>query len=357
MSLLWSRTIFSKAGTVKLLLRPRTPSVWRPSTLVAQQHYQLYHSSEPTSSVDATLRKMRRLDKRSNIDKEAAKQVLSPQQEVLHKLGIANDTLKSSTARLNDASNPQNKQQLQQSIPPSLHVRVRSVHAAQNFDVVKILQKVFSPDPKMMRHTFGKTSLIVQLKPNTPGEPFRFVAVYRYGSVVFFNMTTQEAGKLLERIKQYGTKSIAAGFERRENFGIVVQPQLAQLDLKNDQIVTGDYCAVESLDMNSVSVIASIMSQTVALDSFNDIAEALLTEFSSINTKVKQHGKFTDIEKNNLFRVVAQNNAIFIEMISKLGIKERSDTAWNLSEYEQIHEGLKEEFEIETRFSNIGKCG
>lgn len=50
---------------------------------------------------------------------------------------------------------------------------------------------------------------------------------------------------------------------------------------------------------------------------------------------------------------MAQNNAIFIDMISKLGIKERSDTAWNLSRYTQVHEGMLDEFEIEHRFSNI----
>ena len=108
-----------------------------------------------------------------------------------------------------------------------------------------------------------------------------------------------------------------------------------------DDVVTGDYCMVESLDMNSVSVIANIMAQTVALDSYNDIAEELLESFATINTRVRQSGNFTEMEKNTLFRVVAQNNSIFIDMISKLGIKERSDTAWNLSQYENVHEVRK----------------
>ena len=54
-----------------------------------------------------------------------------------------------------------------------------------------------------------------------------------------------------------------------------------------------------------------------------------------------------------VFSSVAQNNSIFIDMVSKLGIKDRSDTAWNLSQYEDIHEGMKEEFEIYTRFKDI----
>jgi hypothetical protein len=40
-----------------------------------------------------------------------------------------------------------------------------------------------------------------------------------------------------------------------------------------------------------------------------------------------------------MFRAVARNNSIFIEMVSKVGLKDRSDTAWNLSQYEDIHDG------------------
>lgn len=334
MSLLWNRVAVRRSSVARGLFRTSIPSLHTtliPPRLAFASHYHQYSQSQ--SSIDATMRKIRRLDKRASVDKEAVKKVLSPEQEALRKLGIVNVKLRSSTAARSDK---ERKQQPASTPPPSLYVKVRSVHAAQTFDVVKILSKVFAPTSELVRHYFGRHSLIVQLKPSSPGEPFRFVAVYRFGSVVFFNMTTQEAGKLLESIKKYGTKSIAAGFERRENYGVVVQPQLSQMDLENEEVVTGDYCVVESLDMNSVSVIASIMSQTVALDSYNDIAEELLGIFASINSHVKQTGKLTEMEKNGLFRVVAQNNAIFIDMISKLGIKERSDTAWNLSQYDQV---------------------
>lgn len=263
---------------------------------------------------------------------------LSPQREAFRKLGIANDTFHSDR-RINEEARV--RQVLRDTVseaPPSIHVRVRSVHGAQTFDVVKILSKVFGRDRDLnpVRHTFGKTSLVVQLKPLAPDEPFRFVAVYRFGSVVFFNMTARDAANLLQSIKKYGTKSIAPGFERRENFGVVIQPHYPVEDI--DHVVTGDYCVVESLDMNSVSVIANIMAQTVALDSYNDIAEELLESFSTINSTVKQSGKFTEMEISSLFRVVAQNNSIFIDMISKLGIKDRSDAAWNLTQYFRVHE-------------------
>ena len=108
--------------------------------------------------------------------------------------------------------------------------------------------------------------------------------------------------------------------------------------------VTGDYCMVPELDMNGVAVIGTIMGQTVTLDSYSDTVEELLTNFARINSTVTQTGSFTTGDKSFLFKTVAQNNSIFIDMISKVRIKDRSDTAWNLTKYETIHYGLKEEF-------------
>jgi uncharacterized Rmd1/YagE family protein len=64
-------------------------------------------------------------------------------------------------------------------------------------------------------------------------------------------------------------------------------------------------------------------------------------------------GSLKETERDSLFRTVAQNDSIFIEMVSRVGIKDRVDTAWNLSQYEEIHDGMKVEFDIDMRFEQI----
>ena len=44
------------------------------------------------------------------------------------------------------------------------------------------------------------------------------------------------------------------------------------------------------------------------------------------------------MERETLFKVVAQNNSLFIDMIANLGIKDRNYTAWNMSHLEQLNE-------------------
>jgi hypothetical protein len=100
-------------------------------------------------------------------------------------------------------------------------IRVRSIHAAQTLDIVKVLSKVFgfstspsSSDTAPIRHMFGKTSVVVQLNPLPSDEEAqpRFVAVYQFGSVVFFNMSPSETKQLLNEIKALGLVIIDCSF-------------------------------------------------------------------------------------------------------------------------------------------------
>jgi uncharacterized Rmd1/YagE family protein len=81
--------------------------------------------------------------------------------------------------------------------------------------------------------------------------------------------------------------------------------------------------------------------------------DELLANFSNINSSVERFGNFTSMERNSLFQVVARNNSLFIDMVGKLGIKDRSDTAWHLSQYEALHDGMRKEFDLDERFKHI----
>lgn len=219
-------------------------------------------------------------------------------------------------------------------------IRLKAVHAAHAIDIINVLTKVFRDLP--IRHSFGKMSVIMELPDD------QYICVYRFGSVVFFNVPIKECARWLVEIKAHATKTIATGFERKEHFEV-----RKSCEPRSVPIVTGSYCIVPEINMNAVSVIGNILAQTVALDTYSDTVDALLSEFAAINSAVNDVGNFEVSKKSHLFKVVAHNNSIFIDMISKLGIKDRSDAAWNLPQLNTVHEGLREEFEILERFEHI----
>mmetsp|Transcript_32789 Transcript_32789/g.37299 ORF Transcript_32789/g.37299 Transcript_32789/m.37299 type:complete len:461 (-) Transcript_32789:134-1516(-) len=259
--------------------------------------------------------------------------------------------------------------------PKPTLIPVKAIHASQTIHIVNVFSKVFGA-MSIKNHKFYRNSLIVQLNNNTDpatnnamddsnnnNTAPKFVAIYRFGSIVFFNLSPREVRKLNEAIKKQGTGAISAGFERDESFQVAIEPnylfvkggreQMNMAATMDAHVVNGDFCVVPTLDFNSTAIISNIMAQSVALDSYSDIVDELLTNFANVNSSVTKTGNFTQIEKESLFRIVSQNNSVFIDMVSKIGVKDRSETAWNLSQYEQIHEGLREEFEIESRFKHI----
>ena len=250
-------------------------------------------------------------------------------------------------------------------VESSTRVPVRSMHISSNIDLLSVLSKVFGSEGSNPEHRFGKTSVIVKLPDFYTDDSVdmalsavspdvnRYVVLYRYGSVVFFNVPFSKQRDIIQQIKKYCEDPVAVGFEQQEKYDIVVQPGLTESELENVDVIKGDFATVSQLDMNNVAVISTIMSQTVALDSYNIIVETLLEAMETINTNIKKNGKISNDEREHLFKVVAQSNSLFNDMLTKLRVKERSDTAWNFVQYDRVYEGLKEEFELDERFSHV----
>jgi hypothetical protein len=113
---------------------------------------------------------------------------------------------------------------------------------------------------------------------------------------------------------------------------------------------TAEYCNLSELDMNGVSVISNVMAQTVALDAYSDMVDDLLSKFGAINAKVTQTGLVPDSERLFLFKTIARNHIICNDVLTKLRIKDRNDTAWNNGRYESVWYGMRSEFEMDDRF-------
>ena len=347
---------------------------------------------------------------------------------------------------------PSHHQQHHHGEEESFRAPVRAIHVGQSIDLAKVISKVFVA--KAQRKLMEKLSVVVQLQPlpvdPSSSSPYhhrhhhftdqrpRFVAVFRYGSVVFFNVSPREAADLLSEIKQYTTQPVLSGSELKENYCVTVMPNLVvqpgsmtttsryhhryythqsyeqyqelQFAYNNSiasddygekvgvegmddlsasppsqppspppevDVVTGDHCVVPELNLKAVDVISSTIAQSVALDSYNDTVDSLLSKFEKVNksqTSVPVHESNNSLrsrmrrlwsgekpnrkepstlDRDELFRAVAQNNSIFIDMVSKVGIKDRIDTAWNMSQYEDISEGMREEFDIDQRFEHL----
>ncbi|CBJ33046.1 conserved unknown protein [Ectocarpus siliculosus] len=177
-----------------------------------------------------------------------------------------------------------------------------------------------------------------------------YVVLFDYGSVVFIHFTKEQQEAHLSRQREflYEESKIPPGDVKTDSHGVVLWstlPEPARLE--------PDRTTLRELDVNHITIIGTVLGQTVALDHYGDLVDSMMSKFVAINSGVEKTGKFTAAQKKELFQLVARNNTVRTDVISKLGILERQEAAWKDPDYNYVWEGLREEFEMDSRLRKI----
>lgn len=110
---------------------------------------------------------------------------------------------------------------------------------------------------------------------------------------------------------------------------------------------------MQALDLRNMQVVAQVLAQSVALDYYSSHVEKTLETFCSMNFEMAESASIAKVDKQMLLRLVAENNIVMTEIISKLGVHERYDIAWKHFHYGRIWEFLRSELEMEPRFKTL----
>jgi uncharacterized Rmd1/YagE family protein len=158
----------------------------------------------------------------------------------------------------------------------------------------------------------------------------------------------------LKAFKSYAHDWYDQNFHLGEDYSLIVRPTMLESEpmlLRPDQDTTW----LRSLDANNVSVISSVLGLSVALDHYANEVDEMMDDFIRFNNMVRKDGKIPNSQRDEVFRLVARNSSVVTELVSKVRLFERSDTAWKHAEFSKVWEGLREEFEIEGRFTDLDR--
>ena len=193
-------------------------------------------------------------------------------------------------------------------------------------------------DFSVNHHTFSEGGLRV-------GETPRYLVVYKYGSAVFFNMGRREREECLKLVRSFAKAPLAVPCT--DDYRVMVRPGLepwAQFE--------ADHVVLKRLDLNNVSVIGTVLAQTVALEHHEIKVDNMIEIFSGLNKSTEETGEM-DISKARLFKLVAENNNTLTELVTRMRLLGRSDTAWQYAQYDAVWNGLRKDFELEDRFDHL----
>ncbi|CDP00391.1 unnamed protein product [Coffea canephora] len=173
----------------------------------------------------------------------------------------------------------------------------------------------------------------------------QYMIVFQYGSAVLFNVEDHEAEQYLQMVRRYASGLLP---ELRKDDYAVKEKLMMDKDMEGGL----DCIVLKDLDTDSIRIISSVLGQSIALDHFVSQVDGMVEEFTEINRGMEKTGTFT-LDRKKLFQLVGKANSNLADVILKVGLFDRSEIAWRDAKYAQIHEYLREEYEVTQRFGNL----
>lgn len=175
-----------------------------------------------------------------------------------------------------------------------------------------------------------------------------YMMAFSYGSVVIFNAHSELLMNALLGMCRDFTKQ-----QQTEHF---VEEMMIKLrpNMEAWSTHSPEYIRLKRLDWSNMRVIGSVLGQSVALDFYARNVETMLERFVDMNLEMHKTGSLSaSIGKDELLKLVAQNNLILTDIITKLGLLDYHDVAWKTSQYGRIWEYLRRDFDVEARFETL----
>lgn len=103
---------------------------------------------------------------------------------------------------------------------------------------------------------------------------------------------------------------------------------ITQENLSRPFSIKAEHLSVRRLDGPNLVVVSTVMAQTVALDYYAAAVDKMMTKFMHINQSIQITNKVGVEARTSLNKLVAQNIAVNVAVVSELGIFEGNDATW-----------------------------
>ena len=179
----------------------------------------------------------------------------------------------------------------------------------------------------------------------------QYISIFQYGSVVFFNIPEAMHQEHLQRLVSPGVLQepiIPFNAQLTENYKVIVHQSL-----EKPSVIKAEHLNIQKLDIKNVEIVGTIMAESVALDYYSTTVDALLSDYIHMNHRIHQTGEIVGYSTKSLHQLIASNNIIITNVLSKMGLFEGTDAAWDNADYHYTWEALRKDFEIDYRFKDL----
>ena len=170
----------------------------------------------------------------------------------------------------------------------------------------------------------------------------QYLYVFKYGVVCFLGYTETETTAFLQLIKPY-CKNF---FEQRLSDEFDIETGAAEINYGFNKI------AIPSGDIEVIRLIMLNVSQSVALDYYNQQTNLLLEETNYHTQVLEKKGKI-DLNGTSLKKYIGRTLNLKNKIAGNLYIFDSPDETWEDENLNKLDIGLKKTFDLQSRFRTI----
>lgn len=170
----------------------------------------------------------------------------------------------------------------------------------------------------------------------------KFVYIFQYGMLCCFNMSKDEISKIILDLKAFSKGFIDDKIS--EEIDVTIEANILKVQFNN--------IILPEINEEMIRLVMLNASQSVALNRFSEITEALLIETNEHTKYLETRGKL-DISGNKLKRFIGKVLNIKNKISENLYIFDSPDITWEDEQLNRLNLELKKTFDLKDRYHLI----
>lgn len=221
--------------------------------------------------------------------------------------------------------------------PPTrkyLKYQAETIYIGESIDLKRVQEAI-----KQYSYLNRDDPLVVRLLKD------QYAVLTKFGTVTFWNIPVRLRQQFLGEIQPY-VKNKKEHYPYDEDTKVLIGGGVEK--------VTFEKVYSESLGVEKIKIISYVLSQSVALERYEDDIETSLGELETIVENLKLKGKALLSEKS-LLQQIGKVLSVKQTAVSHLALFDKPDEIWESPELEKLYNRMDAEYDLRVRFEVLDK--
>jgi len=211
----------------------------------------------------------------------------------------------------------------------SVKYAVETVYIGEFIDLKKVQENV-----KQYAFLNRDHPLVIRLLKD------QYAVLTKFGAVTFWNVPYRLRTQFLQELKSYA-KAKRESYPYDEDTKVMFGGEIDK--------VTFEKIFLSHLDVNHIKIISYVLSQSVALERYEDEIESSLSEIGAIVENLKTSGKAM-LREREVLKQIGRVLSVKQTAVAHLSLFDKPEEVWESPELENLYNKLNSEYDLRVRF-------